>query len=506
MKFFLLSLLLFVPIVFFAQNAANDTTDAAFYYPNGQKSSEGKLVNNKPDGYWKTYYETGIVKSEGNRKNFQLDSTWKFYDESGKLTLEINYQQAKKQGNRITYQQDETVYENFENDIKTGFTTHYDKKERLLKRIPFTKGLEEGMAFHYDTLGTITEIINYKRGYIIDRERINRRDSENNPHGVWKWFYENGVVKQEGIYKNGLKNGIFKSFDTKGNLTKIEKFVDDIRQESAEEVARLELKRDYFPNGKVKVEATYRQGIPEGIRREFNEQGEVVQSFTFVKGVMVAQGIVSNEGLKQGFWKEYFPNGKIKSEGAYEKGKRIGQWTFYYPQGAIEQTGNYNSKGNPEGIWKWFYLGGQLLREESYRDGLLDGIMTEYSSEGLILAQGEYIEDKEEGFWIIQNGFQREEGNFVEGYLTGQWKYYYENDVIAFEGNFVDDNPNGKHTFYYPEGTKREEGNYLIGRRNGVWKKWNEDGSLLIEIEYINGVEKAYDGLNIPDDEIIIAE
>ena len=38
-----------------------------FYYPNGNRSSEGNMKNGKPDGYWKTYYENGLLKSEGNR-------------------------------------------------------------------------------------------------------------------------------------------------------------------------------------------------------------------------------------------------------------------------------------------------------------------------------------------------------------------------------------------------------------------------------------------------------
>ena len=33
-----------------------------FYYANGNKSSEGTMVNGKPDGYWKTYYSNTILK------------------------------------------------------------------------------------------------------------------------------------------------------------------------------------------------------------------------------------------------------------------------------------------------------------------------------------------------------------------------------------------------------------------------------------------------------------
>ena len=51
-----------------------------FKHANGNVSSEGYLLNGKPEGYWKNYFETGTLKSEGSRKNFKLDGSWKFYD------------------------------------------------------------------------------------------------------------------------------------------------------------------------------------------------------------------------------------------------------------------------------------------------------------------------------------------------------------------------------------------------------------------------------------------
>ena len=56
-----------------------------FFYPDGSVSSEGTMVNGKPDGYWKSYYQDGTLKSVGKRTNFQLDSIWCFYDEHGNL-------------------------------------------------------------------------------------------------------------------------------------------------------------------------------------------------------------------------------------------------------------------------------------------------------------------------------------------------------------------------------------------------------------------------------------
>ena len=67
----LITLLLAFQLSLLAQNEYK-----VFYYPNGQKSSEGFLVEGKPDGYWKNYFDNGVLKSEGNRKDFQLERYW----------------------------------------------------------------------------------------------------------------------------------------------------------------------------------------------------------------------------------------------------------------------------------------------------------------------------------------------------------------------------------------------------------------------------------------------
>ena len=477
-----------------------------FYHSNGEKSSEGRLFNGKPDGYWRTFYENGQLKSEGNRQNFELDSTWKFYDENGQLSLQIEYQNGKKSGQRVTYLSNEVLVERFEDDIKTGLTERFDTTGRILQSIPFELGLENGIARLFDTTGNIIELITYQKGFIVDRERINGYDSDKRKHGRWKWFYEDGLLKTEGVYKHGLKNGFFKEYDRSGNLKSIVKYIDGILQEEAAELALLDRKRDYYPSGKVKVEATYRNGVPEGIRREFDEEGNVEKAFTFKNGKLVAEGIIAANGQRQGFCKYYYPNGSLKSQGNFVDDTRSGEWEFYHQNGVLEQKGSYNKNGQPDGLWKWYYSDGKLLREENYRNGLLDGLLTEYSPKGKIIVQGDYIDGLEEGFWIYETGDMRMEGNYVSGMRNGNWKYVYSSGQLAFMGRFVDDNPNGTHIFYYPDGSIRESGNYVMGRKNGDWKRYLEDGSLVIVITYSNGIERKYDGISISEEDVIMAE
>lgn len=467
-----------------------------FYFADGKLSSEGFMRDGKPDGYWKTYWENGVVKAEGNRKNFELDSIWSFYDESGKISLQITYLKGKKEGIRRTYREDEVIEENFSNDIKQGLTINYYPDGTIKRSVNFENGLENGFAREYATDGTIVTLIEYRRGFVVDRENINRHDKSGMKQGRWKFFYDNGKVKTEGTYRNDKRNGYFKEYDEKGNLTDVSKFVNDVREE-APELVKLDVRTDYYPDGKIKTVGSYIGDIPEGIRREYAENGEVTAAFTFSKGKIIAEGIIDDEGVKDGPWKEFYPDGQLRSEGNYRNGNRIGKWRFYHPNNNLEQEGNYNNQGNPGGTWKWYYDNNSLLREESFLNGESEGIFTEYDENGKVIIQGEYIAGREEGLWKYQLGDQREEGTYRGGMRNGEWKYFYDDGQLAFQGSFIDDNPNGRHVWFWPDGKKKDEGEYINGMKTGDWIQYNTDGTVFMVISYQNGIEKKYDGVKI---------
>jgi len=472
-----------------------------FYYENGKLASEGYMKEGKPDGYWKTYYENGNIKSEGNRKKFLLDSIWNFYDENTKLIITIIYKDDKKNGIKTTYREDEKIEENFVDDVKQGITKHFFIDGKIKKTIIFKDGFEHGFAKEYSKEGIVITIIEYKRGFVINREFINRTDKNNLKQGVWKFFFKNGNIHIEGRYRNDKKHGYFKEYSSDGNLLTITKFVNGELQKDVEEIQELDVRTDYYPNGKIKIVASYNEdGQLDGIRREYSPDGKIENSYIFSKGVMVGKGIIDESGKKQGYWKEYYVDTrKLKAEGNYKNSKRLGLWKFYHKNGRLEQTGYFNKRGNYDGTWTWYYESGNLLREESYLNGVPDGLSTEYlDNDSLtIIIQGEYIEGYETGFWFYELTDHREEGNYVDGLRDGLWKYFYPDGRKSFEGRFVEDNPNGKHTYYWNNGNIKDECIYIMGRKHGEWKKYNYNGSLFLIISYKNGIEKKYDGAKI---------
>ena len=61
-------------------------------------------------------------------------------------------------------------------------------------------------------------------GVVNKKEEINRFDSEGKKDGVWKEYYENGKIKLEHTFFHGEKDGISKKYDKKGKLQELESF------------------------------------------------------------------------------------------------------------------------------------------------------------------------------------------------------------------------------------------------------------------------------------------
>ncbi len=475
-----------------------------YFYENGKKSSEGFLNDGKPDGYWKTYYENGNVKSEGNRDHFELDSIWKFYDEEGKMLLVINYKNGKKNGVKKTFLKEGMIEETYVNDIKQGLVKRYYPDGKIKSIIPCVQGKENGKAFEFSEDSVIIVLSEYKKGFMIYKEKINGYNVNKLKDGKWMSFYNNGNVKTEENYKNGLREGYFKEYTEEGSLIKIEKYTNDQLQQDAQELVKLDTKYDFYPNGKIKVEGTYNDSIAEGVRRYFSEKGDVISSKIFKEGIVIGEGIVDKKGRKQGAWKEYYFPGKstdnkrvLKSEGTYKNDKRINKWKFYYPNGNPEQIGAYNNNSQPIGDWKWYLESGIIRREESFVDGLAEGMMIEYNDSNKIIAKGNFIAGLEEGFWFYHVGDERQEGNYVAGKRSGEWKHYYDEKHLRFEGSYVDGVEDGKHIYYWDNGYIKEDGIYEMGKKEGDWKINNDDGTLFMTIFFKNGQELRYDGIKI---------
>lgn len=492
---YLFSLLLF----FIGTSFAQPLEFTEFEYENGVVSSSGYMKNGKPEGYWKTFYPSGVLKSEGNRVNHQLDSIWKFYAEEGTINQLITYEEGKKNGVKKSFFEDGTLQrqEKFKQDILVDTVLKFHPSGGLAEMIPIDslgKGKEQGTGYEYaEDDGRVIAVVQYSNGYISGRERINRKDKFNQKQGMWRYFYPSMVAKEEGRYKNDKKNGYWKTYDTQGNLLETLKYEDGILIPDPEELAKLDIRREYHSNAQVKSVGSYNKGVKEGVHREYSMDGNVTAAKIYSKGKVIGQGIVDAEGRRQGPWKEFYETGELRSEGSYKQGLREGDWIFYYRDGKEEQRGSYY-KGKPEGDWKWTYNNGQTWREESFIDGYEEGLAVEYNDTGKVVSKGNYLAGEREGDWVIDLGDHREEGAYVAGQQQGIWKAYFPSGKLKNEGKYEQGRESGKHTEYYVSGQIREVGLYKFGLKEGDWYTYNEEGIQTSLITYKQGKPIRIDG------------
>ena len=486
----------------FSNEMFSQTGYQAYTYPNGQVSSEGMLRDGKPDGLWKTYYESGQLKSIGKRTDFLLDSTWMFFRENGDTSLIVNYRKDLKNGPRFTISETEVLMEPFVNDVKQGEGKRTDRKGHVLQTMNFVNGFEEGVSPVFDTTGLLREIVTYRKGFVMTREALNRYDREGKKHGYWKTFYVDWSLHTECYYRHGLRDGFYKEYDEKGNLKKITKFVNDVEQVLTADQKPLIVKREYYPDGRVKREASFRDGKREGVWREFDEDGNVINSQTYQKGALVGQGIVGTDGKRRGEYKEFYPDSTLRAEGLFIDGLRSGEWKFFYHNGKVQEVGSYK-EGQPDGPWTWYYDNGQKQIEEQFFKGQPNGPYKEYDSKGNVIVSGTYFDGMKNGKWTEQIGDMRSEGEYRNDKQVGEWTSYYDNNNMAFKGKFNAGYPDGEHFYYYENGKLREIQVYAAGVKNGDWKKYLDTGELYFTVTYKQGAEVKYDGEALDDDEII---
>jgi len=159
-----------------------------------------------------------------------------------------------------------------------------------------------------------------------------------------------------------------------------------------------------------KTELLYVEGEKEaftGIAKYYSKDESSIFEFPY------------KNGKKEGRGKEYYLNGKFKSDAFFIDGLLQGKSIGYYENGNLEYEENYKD-GKLDGLVKNYYENGQLKAELNYKNGKLDGLARAYHENGQLHIEENYKDGKLEG----------ESTNYDEnGNLTS--KAIYKDDEIV---------------------------------------------------------------------------
>lgn len=184
--------------------------------------------------------------------------------------------------------------------------------------------------------------------------------------------------------------------------------------------------------------------------------------------------------------KGYYPNGKLRYEGLFRGEQPSGKVTHYYENGQVKAVMVHNGRETDavlyddksevsvsgryidrkkEGVWS-YRKGEQVLMTESYAENRLSG--------------------PAERFFV--NGVTAERKEWKEGELSGSWKLFYDSGTLRLEALFRDGKLDGELKSYDPDGRLLVKGQYVDNLKEGMWYYYRADGSLKEERRYVQGV------------------
>ena len=257
-----------------------------------------------------------------------------------------------------------------------------------------------------------------------------------------------------------------------------------------------EVIRLYYPNGQCSSETVLKNGIKHGVHREYNTKGEIISGDIYKDGYLLEKGITDLKGKKQRVWFLYYKSGEIKATGEYKDGKRVGEWVFFYETGEVEQKGYYKA-GEYDGEWKWTFKNNDIKRIEKYINGVEHGNFIEYDSLKNELLKGLYNNGLREGFWIYHVNDHKEEGEYLSGQKNNVWIHTFSDGTIIFKGEYSYDEPVGIHKTWSSKGTLITWGKYKNGVKHGKWKYFTNDGEIDRLYKYKHGVLTKVDGSKV---------
>jgi len=534
------------------------------YYNDGKLKFEGEYINGKISKGIIYIYDCDRLIFNGEFSNGEKNGLGKEYYNNGKIKFEGEFLNGKK-WNGI-------IYNNYNNDFMyeikngNGYIKEYDEEGNLLFEGEYINGDKKGKEYmikkywikelifegYYLNDEKWTGIIKYyKKRYRYRYDSCKCYMSHESSHDLEyeteveiriEEVIESNLLKFEGEYLNGERNGKGKEYDAFGKVIFEGYFLMGKKKYSYHESDYDNLTLEYegeisegkrhgngkeYSLGRIIFEGEYLKGERwNGIVKEYDNNGVIIKEKYYLSGKIFEDDKYEfNENLNykdehnpnekeiEKITKEFFEESdKIRFEGNYYKNEKWngimynrddnfkieiknGKWSLNDSNFKFKYLGrnNYiiqdkNGKTNE-------YHNGLLLYEGKYLNDKRNGKGIEYDKNGKILFLGEYKNGKR---WngkikglIEQVFFEIDfEGKYINGEGIGKGKKYFvqfSERLLEYEGEFKNYEKSGYGKEYSPyKKILIYEGEFLNDRRNGKGEEYY-DGRLIFKGEYLNG-------------------
>ena len=220
------------------------------------------------------------------------------------------------------------------------------------------------------------------------------------------------------------------------------------------------------------------QLVPHGTRVDFSPEGQLVKASGY------------NYGVLEGECKIFYGDGKLQNEATYSDGKIVGIAKAYYPDGQLKEEAYYEN-GQLEGEVVQYHPNGNKAAVFPHHEGKVEGIAMNWFPSGLLNVQRSFTDGQLNGdgknpALIVYDEARNvvEVLDFRKGLATGLHIRYHDNGVESYRLNYKNGKKEGKEQFFGEDGTLLGEGLYQDGIPMGKHWRNHPNGTIAYQADF----------------------
>lgn len=237
----------------------------------------------------------------------------------------------------------------------------YSNKTYTLKYTAVRSGEVEATATRKVTVKYYKDVKNtngtfyryYYNGSTLERRTLFSKDKKVKQHK----YYRSDGIRYYNYYSNG-KYSKTQIYNSSGKLTDTKEYYSN---------GRVKSNYDYYSNGRVWKRYTYNTN---GKKTTFYERynvanGQYKRYYNYYANGSLSKTQIWSTNSKRTDYKEYYTNGKKKSDYSYYTNGKVKKRVLYYSNGKFKEIVSYYSNGKPKQIIK-YNSNGKITSKKSY--------------------------------------------------------------------------------------------------------------------------------------------
>lgn len=433
---------------------------------------------------------------ENKTSNGKRVGAWTIQDQNDRIVAQGSYDNGKKTGEWSYFFSATSRYTQIpdmkgsydDNGKKTGTWFFEDGRSGVKLEVSFKEGTMEGKARFLDKKGLVTanglmndDLRHGKWVFYLDKKKIvEGYYQEDQRIADWNYDYfpqDDIHVKTAYTYENGQKSG------------KIEHYVVDDHPYFGKEEFLSGI--GYYSNGKKKGRWIEFSSNIQGQRIEtgrYDANGKKVGFWKTTVNRRNYQSCMFSNDARNGTFREYHPNGKLKYQTQYKNGIETGAFKRYYASGQLQEEGEIIQTTDPQNpLIDTLYKQVQVPMRTAFSiteklnkiqpvhivwisDPEMSMEANEISAQLLVLTKIGAQNNRQVDDIIINTNRPMRVGPFTS---------YHENGQIHLQGNHI---PSIVESFDPNTNTLTKD-----FARDGEWKEFDDSGFLRYKFIYING-------------------